>query len=85
MRIDFVKLLASFGVKFFTGLAGFRAWLVNLLLNRLYKALAQAWREAMDKLSDNKVLNEYKKEIAKPNPDIAKRDELEKDILTGKH
>ena len=64
MKIDFVKLLSSYGVKALTGLAGWQAWLINLLVNRLWKkniypAIARAWNMMLETLRDNKALSQY--------------------------
>lgn len=84
MKIDFVKLFTSWGVKAVAGLSGFQAWLANIILNRLIKALEAAWAQAMEKLRDNKTLDSYKKETEKGvDADEKKKIELEKDILTG--
>ena len=86
MKIDFVKLLTSFGIKFFAGLSGIQAWLANFLLNKLWKSAKTVWNDTMIVLQDNKVLKEYLKEKNKPVDQIdkEKRKELEEDILTGK-
>lgn len=84
MKIDFVKLLTGWGVRAVAGLSGFQAWLANILLNKLAKALSIAWKQTMQKLSDNKILKNYKSEISKgKDADEQKKIELEKDILTG--
>lgn len=86
MKIDFVKLLTSFGIKFFAGLSGIQAWLANIFLNKLWKSIKTVWNDTMIVLQDNKVLKEYLKEKNKPVDQIdkEKRKELEEDILTGK-
>jgi hypothetical protein len=86
MKIDFVKLLTSFGIKFFAGLSGIQAWLANILLNKIWKSAKVVWKDTMILLQDNKVLKEYLKEQNKPVEQIdkEKRKELEEDILTGK-
>ncbi len=86
MKFDFVKLLTSFGIKFFAGLSGIQAWLANIIINKLFKALKVAWNSAMKTIEDKKTLEEFKKEIEKPVDQIdpKKRDQLEEDILTGK-
>ena len=86
MKINFVKLLASFGVKLVTGLTGIKAWLVNFILNKVFKVLSVVWKDTMETLKDNKTLKEYIEEIEKPIEEIdkEKRKELENDILTGR-
>lgn len=86
MKIDFVKLLTSFGIKFFAGLSGIQAWLANFLLNKVWKSVKEVWKNTLQSLEDKKTLEEFKKEIAKPVDQIdpKKRDQLEEDILTGK-
>jgi len=69
MKIDFVKYLKLCGFKVATGLTGFQGWLVNLIINRvwkkLYPAIKAAWGITMDKLRDNKLLKNYANEMAK--------------------
>lgn len=71
MKIDFVKLLQSWGVKAFTGLAGFKAWLVNLILSKVWKAVLRAWNKAMKNIEESKQaqdeLKKYKEVLNDPN------------------
>lgn len=71
MKIDFVKLLKSFGVKFFAGLAGWQAWLIDLILNKAWKLFVQAWKKALKTLETKKEikdeLKKYEDKINKPN------------------
>ena len=71
MKINFVELLKSFGVRALAGLSGWQAVLVNFILNKVLKALKAAWDKALVKLAVNKEIKEelkkYDETINKPN------------------
>ncbi len=71
MKIDFVELLKNFGIKFFAGLSGWKAWLLNLVFNKLSKAFVKAWNKALKTLETKKEikdeLKKYDERINKPN------------------
>lgn len=71
MKFDFVDLLKSYGVKAIAGLSGWKAWLANLILNKVYKALKIAAMRIYNFLITSKEikdeLKKYDEIINKPN------------------
>ena len=70
-----VKQLISVAIRSWAGLTGGWAWLVELIVTRIYKkiiapAIAKAWNQAMAKLEVNKEINDelkkYKEVINDP-------------------
>lgn len=85
MKIGFVKLLKSFGINAVAGLAGWQAWLVDVILNKIWKALNKAWKDTLDKISDNKSLKKYADELAKgKDSDEAKKVQDQLELLNPK-
>lgn len=79
MKIDFVKLLRSFGVKAFVGLAGWQAWLADFVLNKLWKAIVKAWNQALVVLSTKKeIKDELKKYDEAIHKEGASADDIKK-------
>ena len=69
------KSILSYAVRTWAGLTGGWAWLVELVVTRIYKkiiapAVTKAWAQAMAKLETNKEINEelkkYKEVINDP-------------------
>lgn len=62
MNFDFVKLLTSFGVKAMAGLAGWQAWIIDLVLNKLLKLFNKWWNNLLIAI---KVKKEVQDELKK--------------------
>lgn len=71
MKINFVAILKGLGVKMFASLAGWQAWLINIVLQKVWKAISEAFNKFLVYLNTSKEvkkqLDEYKKTINNPD------------------
>ena len=89
-KLNYGKILLDAIVKFGLKLGGFQAWIVELVVERIYKKaiplIIQAWNTALDKLQDNKDLKKYVDEQAKgKNSDENQKLQDQLDLLNPKH
>jgi hypothetical protein len=78
-KINFIKILTGYGVKALTGLAAWQAWLVNLLLNRVwnkqvYPMVKRLWVNILNTVRDNKDLKQYVDTVTKGKDADAKQE-----------
>jgi hypothetical protein len=70
MKMNFVKLLSSLGVKFFASMSGFQAWVANIILRKVWKFIVKVWNDALTKVStdaeNKRELKEYEAIIKDP-------------------
>lgn len=88
MKIDFVELLKSFGVKALAGLSGWKAWLANFILNKVLKELKEIWQKVMNRLENSQagkdLTKEYLDKINKPDATADDVEDAARRLLDGK-
>ena len=70
MKFNFVALLSGLKVKALVGLAGWQAWLVNLIMNRAWKFIVKQFKKLMVILAVRKKV--IKEELPKYQDAIKK-------------
>ena len=81
MKSPYIKIITDLIVRTLLKLSGFQAYVLSFIVKKLVELGIIEGKKAVETIKDNSTLKEFEKIKDKPSPE---RDQLEKDILTGK-
>lgn len=81
MKSPYIKIITDLIVRTLLKLSGLQAYVLSIIVKKLVELGLIEGKKAVETIKDNSTLKEFEKTKDKPSPE---RDQLEKDILTGK-